>query len=446
MTIKERPMKRKMMIAALALISCIACVFGMTACGHTHDYEDRVVAPTCTEGGYTEHVCSCGESYRDNEVPARHTLTTVAEQQATCTEKGWEAYETCSRCDYTTYKEIAALGHASVQHEAKAATCTEKGWGAYETCSRCDYTTYKEISALEHDYLDGTCTRCGEKVPERLTYTLNSDAYLVTGIGTCTDTDIVIPATYNNLPVTSIGDNAFENCSNLTSITIPNSVTSIGHGAFENCSSLTSITIGNSVTSIGNYAFYSCGGLTSITIPDSVTSIGMSAFYGCSGLTSITIPDKVTSIGKYAFYGCSGLKSITIPDGVTDIGRYAFSGCNSLENITVAGGNKKYYSVGNCVIETATKKLIAGCKNSVIPTDGSVTFIDGGVFEGCSGLTSITIPSSVTSIGDYAFQYCYKLTSITYQGTKAQWNAITKGLFWDYETDNYTIHCTDGDI
>ena len=125
--------------------------------------------------------------------------------------------------------------------------------------------------------------------------------------------------------MTSIGSSAFESCSGLTSVTIPNSVTSIGDQAFYGCSSLTSITIPNSVTSIGIWAFCYCSGLTSITIPESVTSIGDYAFYGCSSLTSITIPNTVTSIGERAFYNCSSLTSITSSAEVPPtLGSYAF--------------------------------------------------------------------------------------------------------------------------
>ena len=190
------------------------------------------------------------------------------------------------------------------------------------------------------------------------------------------------------------------------------SVTSIGDSAFDGCSGLTSITIPESVTSIGKSAFSGCSGLTSINIPESVTSIGKSAFWGCSGLTSINIPEGVTSIGESAFRGCSGLTSITIPESVTNIGDYAFEGCWGLTSITVASGNTFYDSRNNCnaIIETSSNTLIAGCQNTIIPN--SVTSIGNSAFYGCSSLTSVIIPEGVTSIGNSAFYGCSGLTSI----------------------------------
>ena len=213
--------------------------------------------------------------------------------------------------------------------------------------------------------------------------------------------------------VTTIGDSAFGGCGSLTSIIIPDSVITIGEAAFSGCRSLTSITIPEGVTSIGNSAFGDCSSLTSIIIPDSVTTIGSFAFQGCGSLTSITLPSTVTSIGANAFYDCSSLTSITIPSTLTSIGGFAFSGCSGLESITVESGNSVYHSEGNCLIKTASKTLITGCKNSVIPTDGSVTSIGDGAFSGCSNLTSITIPEGVTSIGSSAFSGCSSLTSIS---------------------------------
>ena len=212
-----------------------------------------------------------------------------------------------------------------------------------------------------------------------------------------------IPAEIYGKSVTSIGDWAFENCTSLTSITIPDSVTSIEWYAFQGCTSLTSITIPNSVTSIGDLAFDGCTSLTSITIPDSVTSIGKSAFYGCTSLTSITIPNSVTSISGSAFSGCSSLTSIMIPNSVTWIGDWAFNGCTSLKSVTIPNG---VMSIGEYAFR--------GCKSlTSITIPSSVTCIGDSAFEDCTSLTSITIPSSVTSIAARLFEDCTSLTSIT---------------------------------
>ena len=254
-------------------------------------------------------------------------------------------------------------------------------------------------------------------------------------------TSITIPDS-----ITSIGDYAFYGCRSLASITIPDSVTNMGDWAFSSCKSLTSITIPEGVTSIGSHICSGCSALTSITIPSSVTSIGISAFFGCSSLTSITIPDSVTSIGYEAFYRCKSLTSITIPNSVISIAGSAFNGCDSLASITVEQGNPIYHSAGNCIIVTKSKTLIAGCKNSVIPNDGSVTNIGSYAFYWYTSLTSITIPNSVTSIGYRAFYWCTSLTSINFQGTIAQWKAIDKESGWNSNTGSFTVTCTDGKL
>ena len=221
--------------------------------------------------------------------------------------------------------------------------------------------------------------------------------------------------------------NYVDNNSELTTLTIPTYIGSdvdsaryvvsiiayrTANSSINNQSNITLINLPAQLKTIGDYSFYNCSALTSITIPDSVTSIGDWAFGGCSGLTEITIPNSVTSIEYGAFGRCSSLTSITIPDSVTSIGKFAFQYCSGLTSITVAAGNSVYHSEGNCLIDTANKKLIAGCKNSVIPTDGRVTSIGEDAFYGCSELTSITIPDSVTSIGSAAFQGCESLQTL----------------------------------
>lgn len=284
-------------------------------------------------------------------------------------------------------------------------------------------------------------------VPSRnLDFVLNStnDGYVVSGIGHCKDTDIVIPSYNSSMPVTGIADYAFVNCTELKSITIPAGVKSIGREIFTGCTSLERIKVdgyntvyhssGNclietasktliagcktsvipmygTVTSIGACSFKSCQELTSITIPDSVTSIGSSAFYGCSGLTSVTIQDSVKSIGNSAFYGCTGLMSVTIPDSVTIMDNFAFAECSGLTNIIIPNGMKEigYY-----------------------------------VFFGCTGLKSITISDSVTSIGDYALFNCKELDSINYNSTIEHWKKIAKGSKWIDKS--CMVNCTDGTI
>ncbi|MBQ3741205.1 MAG: leucine-rich repeat domain-containing protein [Prevotella sp.] len=226
---------------------------------------------------------------------------------------------------------------------------------------------------------------------------------------------------------TGIANNAFYNCSGLTTITIPNSVTTIGGAAFFRCYGLTSITIPNSVTTIGGNAFYSCSGLTSITIPNNVTSISSFVFQGCIGLTSVTIPNSVTSIGDCAFGDCYGLTSIEIPNSVTRIGYLAFGRCSGLNSIEIPNnvtniGNDAFY--GTAWYNNQPYGLVYAGKvaykykgtmpdNTAIVLEEGTTGIADNAFYNCSGLTSITIPNSLTSIGNQAFEGCSGLTSIT---------------------------------
>ena len=240
----------------------------------------------------------------------------------------------------------------------------------------------------------------------------------------------------------SIGDNAFDGCSSLSSINIPSSVTSIGNYVFERCSSLTSINIPSSVTSIGRSAFSYCSSLTSISIPSSVTRIEGYAFRGCISLPSINIPSSVTSIDECAFEGCSSLTSINIPSSVTSIGGGAFSYCRSLTSINIPSS---VTSIGDGVFEGCSSltsinipssvtsiglSAFAGCSSlTSINIPSSVTSIGWRAFFSCSSLTSINIPSSVTSIGDYAFNSCSSLTTITVDESNPIYSSENNVLF-----------------
>ena len=281
----------------------------------------------------------------------------------------------------------------------------------------------------------------------------------VTGIGSnvfqnCSGlTSIEIPNS-----VTSIGNSAFSDCSGLKKVIVKdiaawcnirfgnydaNPLYHAHHLYSDENTEITELNIPSSVTSIGNRAFQGCSDLTSVEIPSNVTSIGDCAFLGCSSLTSIEIPSNVTSIGGGAFYGCSGLTSVVIPSGVTSIGDNAFSGCNNLNTITINsnailsmsysydsnlkdifGGQVTKYVLGEN-IKSIGKYAFYNCvKLTSVTIPNSVTSIGESAFYGCSSLTSVAIGNNVTDIGKYAFPNTAKI--LVNKGTKsliALWNS-----------------------
>jgi len=263
------------------------------------------------------------------------------------------------------------------------------------------------------------------------------NTYEITGLKDYDRTELELPSRYNGLPVTSIGNWAFDSYSKITKVIIPDSVVSIGNYAFEDCSSLTSISIPDSVLSIGSYAFhnctslnnvklpdgltilndvlfYGCTELSSIQIPNSITAIGVNAFAECTSLTSFTIPDGVKTIGDCAFRECSSLSSIAIPASVTDIFCTSFIGCENLELIEV-DSNNKYFSSESGVLYNKNKTEIISyhtASGSVIIPDG-IESIGPYSFGGCTRLASVVIPDSVKTIGNNAFISCTSLSDVS---------------------------------
>ena len=245
---------------------------------------------------------------------------------------------------------------------------------------------------------------------ENLTYSNCGDYIEITD---CKDTatTVIIPAEIEGLPVTSIGEGAFYECTALISLTIPDTVTSIGRSAFYDCSGLISLKIPESVTSIGDGAFCGCSNLKSLIIPNSITNIGESTFYLCSSLESVTIPDSVTSIGDFAFYNCSNLESVIIPNDVASIGDYAFYRCLKLNSV-------------------------------LIPS--SIISIGNAAFYDCSDLKSILIENTECEIYSDENTISDSATIYGYANSTAQTYAETYGRKFDL-IENYSEFTT-GDI
>ena len=393
----------------------------ITATGHT-EVVDAAVAPTCTETGLTEgkHCDECGLTlvYQQTLVATGHTEATDAAVAPTCTETGLTEGKHCSTCDEVLVAQevVEALGHTEVIDEVVAPTCLETGLTEGKHCSTCHEVLVAQevVEALGHNYVDYVCSECGYNYyTDGLEFSLLEDgiSYKVSGYNGI-DNVVIIPKIYNDKPVTSIGECAFEECSSLTSITIPDSVIRIEYNAFQRCSALKSVTIGNSVTSIGQYAFSACSSLSNITIPNSVTNIGEFAFFSCSSLTSIVIPDGVTSIGSQTFYDCKSLTTVNIGYDVTSIGNHAFYNCRSLTTVYYSGIKEQWNDItigtANSYLLNAnvichihdTNNVLEKIEATCLGEDGKITYY----CETCNKNYSVIIPAG----HDYVNAICSK--------------------------------------
>ena len=367
----------------------------------THAYIDGkcvFCGASNSQSGNNEHV---------HQYDQKNTNTSFLSSAATCTDSAKYFYSCkCSDVGNNTFDYGKASGHNWVD-----ATCTSP-----KSCSVCKVTDGEK---LPHNFTDGICSECEENDPdykaysEGLAYTLSTNGtyYSVTGIGTCTDTNIVIPDTYEGLPVINIDAYAFQNCKAITSVTISENVTRIGRSAFYGCSSLKNVYItdiaawcnisfGDNASNPLFYAhrLYLNGELiTDLVIPEGVTTIPSYAFY-CN-ITSATIPDSVLSIGEYAFGG----DSIQKENGVSYVDRWVVDCDTSVETVVLRENTVGIASVAffNCT----------SLANITIPDN--VTIIDTSAFDRCFSLTNVTIPDSVIRIGHFAFYECSALTSVT---------------------------------
>ena len=469
-------MNKRFLTSIFTIVGTVACAFGLTACGHTHEYAQIVTQPTCTEKGYTTFTCECGDSYVGNQTNALGHIF--------------------NNSDY--------VSDNNATYEANGTKTA--------VCSRDNCNETKTIEDV------------GSMIAKGLTYTLSLDglSYSVAR-GTCSDKVIVLPSTYKSLPVTKIDDYGFYTSSSLESITIPESVTTIGNSAFNNCNNLKNVTISDSITKAGKDVFSNCNSLiyneknnlkylgnenneysflvgivdktvTSITVDDnckivaygalsecnnvteitlpfvgetkdseyeynvgyvfgvntyydsfkslpetlnkvtitSANKIGENAFYKCRNLNTIIIPNTVESIGNYAFYECSALSEINLPSTVAKIGDQAFCDCNSLISVTIP--------TGVTVIEDGLFYSCDLLENVVIPE--GVTSIGSSAFGSCKKLASISIPNSVKSIGCNAFSSCDALTYYETDDCKYLGNDTNNRLYLASIKDEYLTSIT----
>ncbi len=289
-------------------------------------------------------------------------------------------------------------------------------------------------------------TACGadevspKNATEGLEYILNDTgkAYTLAGIGTATDTKIVIAEKYNGVTVNAIAPDAFSGCTDITEVDIPSGVRTIGEAAFAGCTSLKEVSIPSSLTTIGAGAFYNCTSLQSISIPSKVNNIGALAFYNCKSLADIDMKGNMTAIADKTFYGCESLAFIVFPKTVTTVGASALEGCVNLIGIEAPfiGANKEgganahlgylFGSVNNSGVPASLRTVrltnannvgagaFSGCEGiTSVVLDKGISIIGNSAFKGCTGLTEMDVPSTVTNIGSKAFEGCVNLESMS---------------------------------
>ena len=356
----------------------------------------------------------------------------------------------------------------------------EDGLSAYEI-----YKKYYEYTGTEKEWLDDLINgRLGTGSPVQpsgqFEFTLAKDGtyYILSGIGTVTDGDIVIPSTYNGLPVMEIGNSAFNGyqfirsvvipegvtriwdgfsgCTKLETVTLPTTLELIGLGAFANCSSLASIEIPEGVTEIHQNAFSGCAKLEMVTLPTSLKQIEINVFFGCSSLTSIKIPEGMTGIYNNAFSGCTNLETVILPETLESIGTFAFAECEKLyeqdSGLAYAGnwlvGAKQNIISAN--VREGTQHIADGIfiensNLSSVSLPSTLKTIGSFAFFCCSFLTSIEIPEGVTEIGEQAFDHCFNIKKIVFLSSVPP--AIGSNLFpYKWGDTEFTVYVPRGSL
>jgi len=307
----------------------------------------------------------------------------------------------------TTVTAVYSINSYTVTFDANGGNCTTKSktisygsaYGALPTPTRAGYT------------FNGWYTTAsgGTKITSSATFTITSAQTLYAQWTKSCTAETVAEGIWGDLSWILDENGTLTISGNGTMVDFDEASTEAWRPYKDN---ITSIVIESGVTSVGEHAFHHCDSITSVSLPSTVKSINFAAFWECNNISDIVIPEGVTEICAAAFEGCRGLLSLNIPSSVTVLGQRAFDECSSLESLTVAYGNTVFYNKDNCIIESATKTLVLGCKNSIIPSDGTVTSIANYAFEGCRGLVNVYIPAEITYIGAMIFDDCVSIETM----------------------------------
>ncbi|MBE7086189.1 MAG: leucine-rich repeat domain-containing protein [Clostridiales bacterium] len=362
------------------------CEYG---CGTQNTVEQK--------GSALEHIF---ENYvSDNNA----TCETDATQTAICEREGCESTHTVSI-------EGTALGHTYGAYVSdESGKCEENGTESALCVNGCGekLTREERWSHLGHNFVDGICTACEAKESIGLEYVFNEigQYYSVAGIGTCTDSTLLIPATYNGYPVKEIADDSFNrgNLKQIVKVVLPNTVTYVGTNAFGVNDALTNVLLSKNLTELGAYAFWNCPALEKCPLPDSLTILHPDTFSFCKKLTAIEWSQNLTEIGDNA-YSWSGVQNLVIPDTVTSIGVFAFTHCEELISVELPDTITR--------IEQSTFEECFNLQSVKLPSD--LIAIGSWAFSKCVSLQTISFPESLLWIGDKAFMGCESLQTLTF--------------------------------
>lgn len=362
-----------------------------------------------------------------------------------CTHENWlpsntnEEIHICSQCGKEEVHEYETTTNGTLSCDEPSTTI--------KTCTICGKTETEtqEVSHIFDNASDLTCNRCG------LTFTAYAfkaqDYDSKMGTTTATDAHVVIPETFEyngtQYKVTSVGRESFFKDKSLTSLALPASITRIEAYVFCQDTSLKSVDLSKctELKMIQMYTFYNCASLENIDFSNctKLTEISDSAFE-TNSIKNLDFSNcaKLTEIGDSAFASSTSLTNVIFPDNITTIGNAAFYNCPSLRSIDLSNCTK---------LTTFGYNVFKNCTSLTdVVLHDNITTIDKGTFYGCTALTNVTIPANVRTIGKDAFYNCTSLTDITFQGTTAQWNAISKDANWRLNSGPYNIHCVDGNI